>query len=172
MTDRDSWDELLDEARAALREQDENDPNAELGDAMTPNPEDHLQGRWRGEGEMLTRGGRRRVFFVWRRGDNKPGFLYAHAQLVAQVDEQQPQVGDEVLVLRGPTREYETKDGEQREVFPYVLRRRECAEPLPGAGLPPGTGGDEPDEDDIPFLCQGGSDTRSASSALDVTVPT
>jgi hypothetical protein len=148
-----TWDDMLDEAREELRRQEEENPNAELGDAMTPEPESHFQGRWRGVGPMQTKSGLRHVFLVWRHGDDAPGFLYQHTQLVVQVEEQRPEVGDEVLVLRGPTREYETKDGESRSTFPYVLRKRPCSDPLPTgpAELEETSGGMLGDNEELPF---------------------
>jgi hypothetical protein len=144
----DSWDDLLAEARQALA--DQKDVNSELGDDMSPQPEQHFAGRWRGSGVMVTKErGTVGVYLVWDR-DGKPGFLYQHAGLIAEVDAEQPQLGDEVLVLRGETREFE-KDGETRRSFPYVLRRRPSSEPLPEADpVELLEGGDKPD-DDIPF---------------------
>jgi hypothetical protein len=140
----DHYDELLREAEQIFREREENDPNAELGDDMTPDPEGHFRGRWRGTGLMTTKGGSERgVFLVWNI-DGEPGFLYQHTALVHEVDEIQPQIGDEVLVFRGPTREFTTKDGDERQVFPYVLRKRECSDPLPDAST-------ERPDDEIPF---------------------
>jgi hypothetical protein len=127
----DTFDELLAEARERLREQQEaGDANASLGDEMTPSPEKHFAGRWRGEGRMVTQDrGTVDVYLVWDR-DGKPGFLYRHARLVQEVDAERPEVGDRVLVLRGETEEFE-KDGEIRKVFPYALRREPCSDPLP-----------------------------------------
>lgn len=149
MSGRDDWDELLNEARERLREQEEDDPNSELGDEMTPEPGAHFQGRWRGEGKMTTKErGLIPVFLVWGRGNDEPGFLYAHSKLVDEVAAERPQVGDEVLVLRGETKAFE-KNGEQRSVYPYVLRKRECSDPLPALGEP---GQDQPaDEDALPY---------------------
>lgn len=143
----DGWDELLAEAQQRLVEQQEQERtgNAELGDEMTPAEEAHFAGRWRGVGRMLTKHGERDVFLVWD-NDGKPGFLYRHARLMLEVDAERPEVGDEVLVLRGPTEFFE-KDGERREVFPYVLRKRACSDPLPGEPVNAG----QPDGDDIPF---------------------
>jgi hypothetical protein len=135
----DGWAELLDEARQELTRQEEENPNADLGEDMTPAEDSYVQGRWRGLGEMQTKEGKRTVALVWRAGDNAPGFLYGHAQLLAQVDELQPELGDEVLALRGPTQYYE-KQGEERKTYPYALRKRPCADPLPG------TSGGESDE--------------------------
>jgi hypothetical protein len=129
MSGRDDWDGLLDEARQALREQEEN-PNSDLGDEMTPASGDALMGRWRGDGQMQTKRGLVDVYLVWDR-DGDPGFLYQHTRLVQEVDAEQPQVGDQVLILRGEAETYE-QNGEEREVYPYVLRKRPCSDPLPG----------------------------------------
>jgi hypothetical protein len=142
-----SFDDLLREAEEVLRGREDDDPNAELGDDATPEPEAHFVGRWRGTGTMVTKRGTVDVYLVWDR-DNKPGFLYQHAKLVQEVETEDPQIGDEVLVLRGPTREFE-KGGELRKTYPYVLRKRSCSDPLPPwPGKAPST--DEVD-DDIPF---------------------
>jgi hypothetical protein len=154
----DNWDELLEQARAKLREQDE--VNAEIGADLTPEPDGHVAGRWRGIGQMTTKRGLVDVYLLWARDDDRPGFVYQHARLVQEVEAEQPQLGDRVLILRGPTETFE-KDGESRTIYPYVLRREPCDDPLPG-----GTTGDD---QDIPFLYPGGSDTRSASSAAAAT---
>jgi hypothetical protein len=147
-----SWDALFAEAEAALEKAAE-DPNAELGDEMTPQPEGRFGGRWRGDGTMVTkRHGTIGVYLVWS-ADGKPGFLYQHGMLVQQVEEQRPQVGDLVVVLRGETREYE-KDGEARKSYPYVLRKRKCSDPLPDSSatheLEAGSS-EPPTDDDAPF---------------------
>jgi hypothetical protein len=148
-----SFDDLLREAQEMLRERADDDPNAALGDDMTPEPEQHFMGRWRGDGQMITKErGTIAVYLVWDR-DGNPGFLYQTAKLVQEVETEQPQVGDEVLVLRGATREFETKGGELRKTFPYVLRKRECSDPLPEtpAALPEAASGKPAADDDIPF---------------------
>lgn len=161
-----SWDELLAEARQALSAQ--HDMNSDLGDDMTPAPEASFMGRWRNDAlKMTTSRGVVDVYGVWDR-DGKPGFLYRHTRLVDEVDAQKPQIGDQVLVLRGADEEYE-KAGETRTVYPYVLRKRACDDPLPdqpalGAGS--GAAADE----DIPFLCLARSASRSVRSAAGVTV--
>jgi hypothetical protein len=141
----DGWDELLADARKALQEQEE--INSELGDDMTPAPETHFMGRWRGITVMQTKRGPRDVYGVWDR-DGKAGFIYQHARLVQEVDAEQPQVGDRVLILRGADETYE-KDGQQQTAFAYVLRRQECSDPLPEtAQLEDGTADSDPD---VPF---------------------
>jgi len=134
------WDELLTEANERLAEQEGDDPNAELGDEMTPEPGTAFKGRWRSsEGKMQTKGrGVVDVYLVWDT-DDQPGFLYQHSRLVQEVEAEQPESGDWVLILRGATQQYE-KDGEERQIYPYVLRKRACSNPLPSGGSP-----------DIPF---------------------
>jgi hypothetical protein len=140
------WDTMLNEARDRLREQE--DDNAQLGDAMTPEPGEHFQGRWRGAGTMVTKErGLVDVYLVWS-ADGEPGFLYRHARLVQEVEAERPEVGDQVLVLRGEAQEFE-KDGRTQTIYPYVLRRRPCADPLPGAAAELANGG--PEDDDLPF---------------------
>jgi hypothetical protein len=159
----DDWDELLEEARKALHEHDEG--NRDLGEDLTPAPEAHVAGRWRGTGTMATKRGQIDVYLIWDR-DDRPGFLYQHARLVQEVDAERPQVGDRVLVLRGPTETFE-KGGETRTIYPYVLRRQECSDPLPEAA-PSQLEGEDAD-DELPFLWQGGRAIRSASAAAAVT---
>jgi hypothetical protein len=163
-----SWDELLGEAHQELARQEEENPNADIGEDMTPSEESHVQVRWRGLGEMQTREGKRTVALVWRAGDNAPGFLYGHTQLLAQVDEVQPEIGDEVLVLRGATRYFE-KQGEERKTYPYAVRKRSCADPLPGdQQLEPPKNDETPDEE-LPFLCRAERVNRSAIAAAAAT---
>jgi hypothetical protein len=73
--------------------------------------------------------------------------LYRHTRLVQEVDAEKPKVGDRVLVLRGETETFE-KDGQQRTIYPYVLRRQQCDDPLPDQTTVAGGGAD----DDIPFI--------------------
>jgi hypothetical protein len=173
MSGHNGWDELLNEAQERMREQEDENPNSELGDEMTPAPEAHFAGRWRGDGKMQTKQGTRDVFLVWDRND-EPGFLYAHSGLVDEVTTEKPDIGDRVLVLRGPTRTWE-KDGEEREYFPYVLRKQVCPDPLPGQPALEQPDTDEPkgtqldDDDEFPFLCPGEHDTRSAPVAAAAT---
>jgi hypothetical protein len=144
----DSFDELLREAEEALRERQEHEPNVGIGDDMSPGAGEHLRARWRGDGEMATKErGVIPVYLVWD-VDGRPGFVYQHSQLVQEVEAERPQVGDEVVIVRGEDRHFTTKGGEERTVFPYVLKRRECADPLPGATAElPEAASDE----DIPF---------------------
>jgi hypothetical protein len=133
----DDWDELLAEAQSALDKQ--GTASDELGEDLTPEPGQHVAGRWRGVGSMQTKRGLVDVYLVWDK-DGGRGFLYQHARLRQEVEEQQPQLGDRVLVLRGQTETFE-KDGQERTIYPYVLRRQPCDEPLP----------DESGKADIPF---------------------
>jgi hypothetical protein len=144
----DTFEELLAAARKSLAEQQDGaGGNDELGEDQTPDENGYFAGRWRGEGQMTTRRGDAvRVFLVWDRA-GAPGFLYAHARLVAEVDAERPQVGDDVVVLRGEDEHFE-KDGQQRTIFPYVLRKQACGDPLPGPPAEAGGGAD----DDIPFM--------------------
>jgi hypothetical protein len=53
------------------------------------------------------------------------------------------------LILRGPTKFYE-KDGEERSYYPYVLRARPCADPLPTEPVEESTTTEQPDDLDDP----------------------
>jgi hypothetical protein len=134
------FDELLREARERLAA---DTGRGDLGEGMTPEAGSAFRGRWRGESVMQTQAGERQVFLVWDE-DCRPGFLYAHARLVAEVDEQRPSIGDRVLVLRGDDESFVANTGDERTIFPYALVVRPCVEPLPDRLSPIG-------DEDIPF---------------------
>src|SRR5262249_28261803 len=103
MSAGDWWDDTLADAKKALAEKQEQDRsgNSELGDEMTPAEEDYFAGNWRGVGKMHTKDrGEIDVSLVSDKA-GRPGFLYQSAGLVEEVNAEKPQVGDEVLVLRG-----------------------------------------------------------------------
>jgi hypothetical protein len=165
--------DLLGEARERLRqlmqEEGEN-PNAEAGEVIEVEEGEHFEGRWRSNDGMLhTKRGKVGVYLLWDKA-GKPRFHFQQAALVEWVEELQPQVGDEVLILRGPTKTWE-QDGETHKKFRYVLRCRPCSDPLPGAELKPAestqSGPLGPDED-LPFLCLGEQDPRSVPAAAAV----
>jgi hypothetical protein len=148
------WDELLGEARDRLEELEAGTGDGALGEAVTLGENEHFQGRWRGEGTLQTRNGTRGVYLVWH-PDGSLGLLFQHSRLVQEIDEVQPAIGDDVLVLRGADLMWETRDGDERTVFTYSVVARPSDDPLPGsgkpvpAGSPPGPGGSF--DDDIPF---------------------
>jgi hypothetical protein len=139
-----NWDALVAEAQQRLRDQDEENQNDDLGDAMRPEPEEYVQGRWRGTGVLHGKERDSDVYLIWDR-EGRRGFLWQDAGLVKEVERENPQVGDEFVVLRGPTHEFE-QDGEQRKKYPYALTCRPSTEPLPEPV--PGTA---PTDDDLPF---------------------
>ena len=97
------WDELLAEAQEKLAEQQDDGPNAELGDETTPPPEEDLRrplARRRDDADQA-RHRRRLPRLGPRRQARVP--VYRHARLAVEVDVERPEVGDEVLILRGPT---------------------------------------------------------------------
>jgi hypothetical protein len=135
------WEELLAEAAERLSEQEERDIG-EAGDQIEFSDDSpHFMGRWRGIGQLETKRGPVDVYLLWDTiGERR--FAFQHSQLVREIEEADPKIGDEVLILRGAPRSFE-KDGEQRTVYPYAVRSRPCFEPLPGGGVP--------GDDDIPF---------------------
>jgi hypothetical protein len=143
----DGWDDLLTEAAERLSR---GSGHGEFGEWYELGAGEAFRGRWRGEGLMQTTDGERRVFHVWDvNGDRR--FLYAHARLAAEVNEQQPAIGDRVLVLRGEDERYTTKAGEERAVFPYAVAVRPCDDPLPSELSVAPAPAEMPYEADIPF---------------------
>jgi hypothetical protein len=136
-------DDLLEQTRARLRELEEQSRDSEeLGDRVELAPGDYFRGRYRGEATMRTKGGDEiTVVAVWD-GDGKNRFHYENAGLRAELDAARPDVGDEIVIVRGQDVEFE-KDGETRTMHRFAVRTKPSADPLPG-------GTEKPDAD-IPF---------------------
>jgi hypothetical protein len=142
-------DDLLEDARARLHELEEADDGHELGDRIALAPGEHFGGRWRGEAVMRTKEGDTfPVFALWD-ADGRPRFHYKNAALVIEVDESRPEVGDEIVIVRGEDREFEAQ-GEQRRMHRYAVRAKPSSEPLPGQAAAPAQGELGQDEE-IPF---------------------
>jgi len=142
-------DDLLEQAQARLQELEEQDDGDELGDRIELAPGEYFRGRWRGEAVMRTKEGDTfPVFALWD-FDGKPRFHYKNAALVLEVDESRPGVGDEIVIVRGEDREYETQ-GEQRRMHRYAVRTKSSSEQLPGQAAAPAQG-ELGDDEGIPF---------------------
>src|SRR5438876_2429895 len=135
MSSHDDFDDLLRSAQGRLREQEEEEGNLdELGDLVELDVGEHFHGRWRGDGQMRTKDGLVDVYLLWSR-DGAPRFIYRHARLVWEIEELRPQVGDQVLILRGPSVEFE-RGGDSYTSYRYAVRARACSDPLPGSPQP------------------------------------
>jgi hypothetical protein len=142
-------DDLLEQAQARLQELEEADNGDELGDRIELAPGEHFRGRWRGEAVMRTKDGDSfPVFALWD-ADGKPRFHYKNAALVPEVDESRPEIGDEIVVVRGEDREFEAQ-GEQRRMHRYAVRTRASSESLPGQAAAPAQG-ELGEDEEIPF---------------------
>ena len=143
----DDADALLAEARQRLQELEAIEPD-ELGERVDLEPGGHFVGRWRGEATMRTKGGEAvSVYALWDQ-DGKPRFAYKHAALVAEIEENRPEIGDEIVIVRGEDREFEAQ-GEQRRMYRYAARVRPSSEPLPGQAAP--TRSQLAADEDLPF---------------------
>jgi hypothetical protein len=132
MSDERVADELLEQARARLRELEElSDEAGELGERVALLPGDHFRGRWRSDGlEMRTKEGETLlVYGLWDEG-GKRRFHYQNAALIVEVEAARPAVGDEVVIVRGEDRSFETQD-ELRTMHRYAVSSKPCPEPLP-----------------------------------------
>jgi hypothetical protein len=131
MSDELNPDDLLEQARARLRELEENGDGDELGDRVELAIGDYFQGRYRGEVFMRTKeGDELPVVALWDdAGRNR--FHYRNAALVAELDAARPDVGDEIVIVRGEDVSFE-KGGEQRTMHRFAIRTRPSSEPLPG----------------------------------------
>jgi hypothetical protein len=147
------WDDLLREAEARLVAQEERDLG-ELGEAVEFTQEEpHFMGRYRGVGQLETKRGVVGVYLFWdRHGERR--FAYQHLQLVAEMTELNPRVGDKIVIVRGRARSFQ-KNGETRTVYPYTVRCCVSADPLP---------------EERPFLWPAERVTRSVSPAAGATV--
>jgi hypothetical protein len=156
-------DELLEQARARLRELEELGAEGdELGDRVEIAVGDFFKGRVRGEATMRTKEGEEiTVLALWDEQGSKR-FHYLNAALVAELDAVKPEVGDTIVIARGEDRQFETKDGELRTMKRFAISTRSNPDPLPGNDQL-GNG------EELPFLCLGGNVIRSVPAAVAVT---
>jgi hypothetical protein len=144
-------DELLEQARARLKELEEQESNGdELGDRVELAPGDYFIGRWRGEGQMHTKGGDAFDVYLFWDVDDRHRFHYRNAALVSEVDESSPGVGDEIVIVRGEDVDFESQ-GEKRTMHRYAVRVRPSPDPLPGGAAEPASPAAEPADDELPF---------------------
>jgi hypothetical protein len=134
-------DDLLEQTRARLRELEEQSRDSdELGDRVELAPGDYFRGRYRGETTMRTKDGEEiTVVALWDVG-GKHRFHYQNAGLISELDAAKPDVGDEIVIVRGQDVAFE-KGGETRTMHRYAVRTKPSAAPLPGGAEKP----------DIPF---------------------
>jgi hypothetical protein len=137
-------DDLLEQARARLRELEEQDTGDELGERVELGPGGYFRGRFRGEATMVNKEGERiPVVALWD-VDGRHRFHYRNAGLVAELDASRPDVGDEIVIVRGEDVEFEAQ-GEQRRMHRYAVRVKPSSEPLPGAAAA------QDEDDEFPF---------------------
>jgi hypothetical protein len=131
MSEQLNTDDLLEQARARLRELEEQDTGDELGERVALAPGDYFRGRFRGEATMVNKEGERiPVVALWDL-DGRLLFHYRNASLVAELDASRPEIGDEIVIVRGEDVEFEAQGG-QRTMHRYAVRVRPSTEPLPG----------------------------------------
>jgi hypothetical protein len=129
-------DDLLEQARARLRELEEQDSEGgELGDRVELAVGDYFRGRFRGEATMVNKEGERIAVVALWDVDGRLRFHYRNAGLVAELDASRPDVGDEIVIVRGEDVEFEAQ-GEQRRMHRYAVRVKSSTEPLPGNATP------------------------------------
>jgi hypothetical protein len=123
--------DLLEEARKRLEELEEIG-NDELGERIELDPGEYFRGRWRAD-ELVMRtkeGDEFPVYGLWD-ANGKPRFHYRNAALVAEIDAAKPAIGDEIVLVRGEDRSFETKGGELRTMHRYAVSTKPCDDPLP-----------------------------------------
>lgn len=147
------WDDLIKEAQAHLAEQEagEQEASAELGAIVDLDEHGVFTGRWRGAGKAWTKRGEVDVFLLWD-GDGARRFIWPKMRLQREIDELQPNVGDEIVIVRGV--DIPSSDPDRNPTQRYAVRVRPSEEPLPEevpASKLPAAGASESADDDIPF---------------------
>jgi hypothetical protein len=144
--------DLLEEARARLHELEEA-AGDELGDRVELEPGEHFAGRYRGQLTMRTKDGDQvMVVGLWD-ASSRPRFMYRRTALAAELEETRPSIGDEIVIVRGDDRVWETADGEPRRMYRYSVAVRPSTEAPPEAAsaAAPAPPPSEPVDDGIPF---------------------
>jgi hypothetical protein len=137
-------DDLLEQARTRLRELEEQDSEGgELGDRVELAPGDYFRGKYRGEVFMRTKEGDELPVVALLDLDGRNRFHYRNAGLVTELDTCRPEIGDEIVIVRGEDVEYESQ-GEQRRMHRYAVRVKPSSEPLPGPAA-------STEDDEFPF---------------------
>jgi hypothetical protein len=135
------WDELLAEAKGRLAEQEaeEQEASSELGESVELSEGETFVGRFRGSGQAHTKRGLAAVVLLWD-GDGARRFMWMKTRLQREPDELQPNVGDEIAIVRGT--DIPSSDPDRNPMQRFAVRTRKCDKPLP----------EEPAEaDDLPF---------------------
>jgi hypothetical protein len=124
------WDELIKEAQAQLVEQEaeEQEASAELGESVELAEEEAFTGRWRGYGKAWTKRGEVDVFLVWDTSGARR-FAWPKTRLQREIDELQPNVGDEIAIVRGV--DIPNSDPDRNPTQRYAVRVRASSAPLP-----------------------------------------
>jgi hypothetical protein len=131
------WDQLLAEARQRLDEWAE---GGELGVSVTLEEHGSFLGRFRGLGTAATKRGDVGVFLVWDEHGEKR-FFWSKTMLQREFDELQPNVGDEIAIVRGD--DIPNSDPDRSPTQRYAVKARPSLEPLPGESAT---------DADIPFM--------------------
>lgn len=149
------WEELLADAKRRLSEQEaeEQEASAELGEVVELAEEEAFTGRWRGYGTAWAkRDGTPTavdVYLLWDI-DGARRFIWPKTRLRSEIDELQPNVGDEIAIVRGT--DIPNSDPALNPTQRFAVRVRPCDDPLPDAPAPEEPASDEPAaDDDIPF---------------------
>jgi hypothetical protein len=139
------WDELLKEAKGRLVEQEaeEEEASAELGEGVDLSEGETFVGRWRGYGTAPTKRGIVDVYLLWDT-DKAKRFIWPKTRLEREISELQPNVGDEIAIVRG--HDIPNSDPDRNPTQRYAVKVRSCEEPLPGDSPAAVERGD-----DIPF---------------------
>ncbi len=107
--------DLVQKAKERLREIEETDTD-ELGEVVTLEVGDFFHGRYRGSATLTTKERDAvEVVALWDE-DGDPRFAWPHAALVSELAEASPEIGDEIAIVRGEDKEYESRGRASDEV--------------------------------------------------------
>jgi hypothetical protein len=137
----DGWDELLAEAKSRLAEQEaeEEEASSELGESVALAEQETFVGRFRGSSQAHTKCGLAAVLLLWD-GDGARRFIWMKTRLRRELDELQPNIGDEIAIVRGT--DIPSSDPDRNPMQRFAVRTRASDKPLP----------EEPaEDDDLPF---------------------
>jgi hypothetical protein len=125
-------DELLAEARQRLAELEEKQAgDVDWGEKLDLQPGASFRGRYRGETTGTSKdGGEFGLVLLWG-PDGEHRFTFVTAALRSELDTVRPDVGDEIVVVRGDDRAFEV-NGEPRTMHRYAVAARPSEAALPG----------------------------------------
>jgi hypothetical protein len=134
------WEELLAQAKRRLAEQEagEQEASAELGEVVELDEQEAFTGRYRGSGQTPTKRGVVDVVLLWD-DTGAERFIWPKTRLQWELDELQPNVGDEIVIVRGT--DIPSSDPDRNPTQRFAVMVRAGDDPLP----------DQPAEDDFPF---------------------